>query len=270
MSSFQRDPAGSQRSAKRFKMAAAAGAAAAAAAGGIRRKAKFRQLNRGVGQPRKAPMGRQLTLIWGKQSFPPVLRTRFTYSEPVNITATAGVPNSQIVRMNSLFDPNQSGSGGQPRYLDTLLGATAGTAPYGKYCVTAATLQIFATVISPTTSAASTLVAITPMSAVGNAPTTVKEILERAETKSMVVSVFNGGKGIQTLTSRALTKNWVGNRNPLTDEDCWGQYNGNPVIASSFAITVAPTDQSATTVVNVVWTITYEALLAVANDVADS
>ena len=86
----------------------------------------------------------------------------------------------------------------------------------------------------------------------------------------MVVSVFNGGKGIQTLTNRAETKNWVGNRIPLTDEDCWGQYNGNPVIASSFAITVAPTDQASTSVINCVWTITYEATLAVANDVADS
>lgn len=258
------------------KMAAAAGAAAAAAAGPSRPKMKRSKAAAwtakpfSLGLPRSVPKARQGTLIWGKQSFPPVLRTRFTYSEANNLTVTAGVPSSYVIRMNGPQDPNQTGSGGQPRFYDTLLGATNTAAPYGKYCVTAATLQVYATVVSPTGSGAATLIGITPMSAVGNVPTTLKEMLERAETKTMAVSVYNGGKGLQTLTARAETKNWVGNRNPLTDEDCWGAYNGLPVIQASFGITAAPTDQSSGATINIVWTITYETLLAVANDVADS
>ena len=61
----------------KVEMAAAAGAAAAAAAGPARSKLKRSKAGAwkakpytGIGNPRKTPMGRLGTLVWGKQPFP--------------------------------------------------------------------------------------------------------------------------------------------------------------------------------------------------------
>ncbi len=56
--------------------------------------------------------------------FPTKLRARLKYAEHVNVTSsTSGVGNYQF-RLNSLFDPNETGAGSQPRYFDQLCNDT--------------------------------------------------------------------------------------------------------------------------------------------------
>ena len=52
--------------------------------------------------------------------FPEKLKTVLRYEEILSLTATSGVPSSYIYRGNSVFDPNQTGTGGQPANFDDL------------------------------------------------------------------------------------------------------------------------------------------------------
>lgn len=60
--------------------------------------------------------------------FPDRLETVLKYSETINYNGSAA-PTAQKWSMNSLFDPNNSGSGHQPSFFDTF------SAVYGRYYV---------------------------------------------------------------------------------------------------------------------------------------
>lgn len=65
------------------------------------------------------------------------LDTTFVYSTgPQTSLTAAGVGwNHVTFRMNSMYDPEFTGTGHQPQYYDTFLGANLTTAPYGRYVV---------------------------------------------------------------------------------------------------------------------------------------
>lgn len=63
--------------------------------------------------------------------FPGTRRVLLKYAYFGNLTSTAGATDSNLFRVNSIYDPDQSGLGNQPRYYDQLLGATL----YRKYRV---------------------------------------------------------------------------------------------------------------------------------------
>lgn len=67
--------------------------------------------------------------------FPPTLRRKLLYSDVYAITSTGGNLGSQKFKLNSLYDPDSTGVGHQPRYLDQLLSTVASTAPYSRYRV---------------------------------------------------------------------------------------------------------------------------------------
>lgn len=60
------------------------------------------------------------------------------YSEQISLTSNAGVPTHYTFRLNSIFDPNYTGVGHQPRGHDEL------ALMYHKYCVRAAAIDIVA------------------------------------------------------------------------------------------------------------------------------
>ena len=50
--------------------------------------------------------------------FPPVLLTKLRYAESYALTVTSGSIAKQVNSLNSIFDPDQTGSGHQPMYRD--------------------------------------------------------------------------------------------------------------------------------------------------------
>jgi len=52
--------------------------------------------------------------------FPDTLRTKLQYCDVVQLTASAGTPGLWQFRMNSLFDPDYTGTGHQPQWFDQL------------------------------------------------------------------------------------------------------------------------------------------------------
>lgn len=77
--------------------------------------------------------------------FPNGLKCPLVYCETIQFAVGSGTaPVSQAFRANSLFDPNHTGVGHQPRYFDTLCGASGSAAPYGRYKVNACKAEITA------------------------------------------------------------------------------------------------------------------------------
>lgn len=66
--------------------------------------------------------------------FPDKMVTTLRYVDNVALSATSNGVGSNVFRMNSLFDPDLSGSGHQPMYFDQICGPI-GTAPYSRYRV---------------------------------------------------------------------------------------------------------------------------------------
>jgi hypothetical protein len=61
------------------------------------------------------------------------MKRTFNYTDTVTLSSTSGALVQKQFRLNSLFDPDLTGTGHQPRYFDQLCG---GAGPYSKYRVT--------------------------------------------------------------------------------------------------------------------------------------
>lgn len=94
----------------------------------VKRKYK-RKYKRRFAKPNKSP-GRFI-------SFPRTAKTVFHYADTQTFPAVGVLPAgvNQSYRLISVFDPNFTGTGIQPRYHDTLLGLVNTAAPYHRYRV---------------------------------------------------------------------------------------------------------------------------------------
>jgi len=78
-----------------------------------------------------APIPAMVPLMMSRDSsgFPDQLKIKLKYSELLVLTSLVGAVTSNAFRMNSIFDPNQTGTGHQPYAFDQW------AAMYSKYCV---------------------------------------------------------------------------------------------------------------------------------------
>lgn len=71
-------------------------------------------------------------------AFPYTRKVSLKYSEYANMQPATSILSSYAFKINSLFDPNQSGVGDQPRYFDELCGSTL----YKRYQVDAVKYKV--------------------------------------------------------------------------------------------------------------------------------
>lgn len=69
------------------------------------------------------------------RGIPDSLFVELVYADTKVLTSSAGVPTSNVYRLNSLFDPDYTGTGNQPVGFDNY------ALIYGRYCVYAATVE---------------------------------------------------------------------------------------------------------------------------------
>lgn len=224
---------------------------------------------------RKAPFrarktSRRLVNRTTKVPFPPVFFTRLNYSEQVKLinTGDAG-PDIYNFTSNGLYDPNVTGTGGQPRYFDSLCGAKNGTAPYQQYTVYGCKVNV-------------RFVNTSLVSAVGfvgfkdsndNSPATLKEVRERPMYKSVMLgtSTTTGSKSITFYMNNR--KIWGKPKTAISGETVYSaNYNANPAVLGYIDIGSAPVDQASETAFDVLAEvkITYYCKFSQRNDVADS
>lgn len=127
----------------------------------------------------------------GKTVFPPYFRAKLFYSSLADHTIAWPVQDNVITwRANDLYDPESAVGGGQPRYFDTLCGATDTSAPYARFIVTGCKFEVIGTCLS----SAPIYVGI-GFRTLGNAtPATFQELTERPDYKGVTTSSLNSGQ----------------------------------------------------------------------------
>jgi len=122
--------------------------------------------------------------------FPDRLVTILKYSEgPFSFSGSAA-PAAQNFRMNSLFDPNQTGVGHQPSFFDTFAGV------YARYFVRAFKLRVDFS--NHTTTAGA--FAVAGYSDVDIAANTVEQLTESRYTVMKTLGESTGGGNVKTIS----------------------------------------------------------------------
>lgn len=97
----------------------------------------YRKFNRSNNGYRRIPRfgGTAPNALYAKM-FPQSMKVAMTYTDFITITTSAGLSNSHIFNLNSIFDPDRTGVGHQP------LGRDEWGFMYGKYLVDGALVEV--------------------------------------------------------------------------------------------------------------------------------
>jgi len=196
-------------------------------------------------------------------SFPPTLWTIFNYDVHTNLDTTA--TSVVELRANSLYDPEVAAGGGQPRYLDTLLGADGTTAPYYNYRVHSFKLE---TTICNTQQWPIAVSVTVNRSTVGY-PSSLQEAKERGDT---VVRYFGpqNSQPIGKITLQGKIKNYLGVKDLMDVPASASAYNNNPSEQVYATIRLWAMDRVSNVSAVSDTRVTYFSQLYTLNDVLDS
>ena len=161
-------------------------------------------------------------------AFPERYRTKLRYADEFKMV-TASSTGSWIFRANSVFDPDYTGTGHQPRGFDQLCSSSG---PYNRYCVTGVTWRLR---LCGTTDGIATVV-----NQDTNVATTVLTALEqRSSARTYYCPYVSGGGGvppaIKFRTNNAKEAG-VTLTNLRTDDKYSGVYNSNPTETQNLVI----------------------------------
>ena len=215
---------------------------------------------------RKAPIR---SMNWRGSPFPEVMNTTFTYSEIMTITSTSGVPYNYLFSSNSLYDPNVTGVGTQPRFYDTLVGANNTAAPYQYYRVFSSKITIEAFGLDDALNARGFLgIGFFNTSATG--VSSLAEMRQRVDFKTKFVGLYTGGHDLTRMSRVGVNKYLWGIKDMKDDEETAAAYNASPAKGGRWCISWCPANEATTQNIRVLVKIVYKAQLFSRNDVSDS
>lgn len=209
-------------------------------------------------------------MSWRGNPFPRELYTEFTYSEDVTVSSTTGVPGTYLFSTNDLYDPNVTGTGHQPRYFDTLVGANGGSAPYKNFRVFGSRISIEAYPTGSDSTSMRGLVGIGAFNTTSTVPSTTAEMRERDDFKVKPIGYWSGGHDFVKMTRYVSNKILFGIKDIKDDDNIVGDNAAGPSKQARWCIAYSPMDDTTSRDLRVNVRITYYAMLFNLNDVADS
>jgi len=151
--------------------------------------------------------------------------TRLPYQETVSmVPGAAGIPQIYVFRLNSLFDPNFTGVGHQPRGFDQLVASDHGTGFYNHYLVCGAKFSI-----RVTNQDSAEPVRFTVAFKDTSPDRDMDDYLESSTyAKSKICGVEGSGRETQTIVANWSAKKWFQKPNVTTERDLMGNSLTNP------------------------------------------
>ena len=189
--------------------------------------------------------------------FPKLLKFKHRYHEQFGLTSTTGALNTYNFRCNSLFDPNQTGTGHQPLYYDNLVAIYRHFTVIGAKCTfrvvpdgssAQAPFQVTCWINDDTTS-----------------PANIDTIAESKSSKTVIVGGINPQQ--QTVTLYWSGKQFFGVA--AYNDDMQGQ-GVNPSEQSYFTYSMQPLDKTSSVTARVLVTIDYITLWSELSDQAQN
>lgn len=209
------------------------------------------------------------SIAWHGSPFPPVLKTQFTYAQNFTIQSTVGAVYNYLFSANSLYDPDVSGTGTQPRFMDTLIGANGTAAPYQYYRVFGSKLTFEAIHMNDSLGDRG-MMGLGLFTSSQTGPSSLAELRARSDFKTRYIGLYTGGRELCRLTRTGGIKNLFGVKDLKDDEQTAAAYNASPAKAARWCISYVPFDETSTGNLRVLVKITYYCELFSRNDVSDS
>lgn len=199
--------------------------------------------------------------------FPMSKHVVFNYFQEIGMTAATSSYSAHVFRANSLYDPDLTATGHQPRYYDTLCGADGTSAPYQSYVVKGCKSELF---IRSTSTDSWLVVSMTICRDDVTGPVTLNEARERTDTVTRNIPPLGTGSASGKLSMYRSMKNIFG----VKDIEDYGAaragYNANPTSVVRIYITVYNPDSGASESCDVGMKLTYYSKLFTRNDVQTS
>lgn len=166
-----------------------------------------------------------ITRVFGNDyGFPDKLRTRLRYCDQFQMGTTV---NQWVYRFNSLYDPDLSGVGHQPRYFDQLC---ASNGIYSRYRVLGAKAKITFTEQTPSVAGSANIGPTLVWAETSNNSAIVyggaSDVMEGSGAKWNVIQDKFGGNNMKTLTQTFSLERDCGVN--ATDDTASALYNNNP------------------------------------------
>lgn len=236
-----------------------------------RQRKAFRKYRRNVltRYRRVLQKGNSRSMAWHNSPFPLEMYTQFTYTDNISITSTIGAPYNYFFSTNSLFDPNVTGIGIQPRFYDTLVGANNTNAPYQYYRVLTSKITVEAIDLSDTINARG-YVGVGLFSGNQTGVATLAELRARSDYKMKYMGVYSGGKELCRISRKCKNKDLFGIKDMKDDEETASLYNTSPSKLGRWCISYVPFNETSTVAIHCLVKITYYTQLFSRNDVQDS
>jgi len=208
-------------------------------------------------------------MAWLGSPFPREMMTQFTYADNITITSTVGAVYNYLYSTNSLYDPNVTGTGDQPRFFDTLVGANSSSAPYQSYRVLSSKITIEAIDLTDSINARGFVgVGVFPSTVTG--PSSLAELRARKDFITKYMGIYTGGKELCTVTRYQDNKTLFGIKDMKDDEETAALYNAPPTKGGRWCISYVPFNETSTAIIHVLVKITYYCQLFNRNDVSNS
>jgi hypothetical protein len=183
------------------------------------------------------------------KGFPKKMTVDHKYVDNFTLTSTSGVMAKYVFNCNGLFDPNQTGTGHQPAYYDTLTGI------YNHYTVIGAKITIKACYTAE--SNVPTYVSLTQDDDGSLSTSDIQTVAESSTGSIRLVGPKN--QGITLLTNKWSAKKTFGG-SVLGNDNLQGTVSTNPTEKTTWVIAIQAADVVSTTSMFVEVNISYIAV----------
>lgn len=180
------------------------------------------------------------------------------YHDTKTLSSTSGACAYNVFLANGMFDPDQTGTGHQPRFFDQLLGSDAGGAPYGKYRVLSSTISVRFMNTNSSVNAIGYVGIRQRHSETSNLASVVPyDMGEIPNMKYKLINVSTGVGNWPIITMKSNITKILSIKDLRDNEDCAGTYLADPAEIVIFDVFYLPRDGTTTTSIAYDVSITY-------------
>jgi hypothetical protein len=193
-------------------------------------------------------------------TFPTTFACPFRWAVQIDGQTDVGTADVNAFSLNSLFDPNITGAGTQPKFYDTLLGAAGGTAPYDTYIVVRTHVRV--SLQNSSTSSMFAYIQVYSDTA-GISPTCpMYEYLEVPNLLKVPLPSASQTGGNRVVEFDVDIAKFLGAEDILDNDNCRAQWDSNPGRQVYMDVGFRSTTDAGTTTFSYTVEIVYEAVLA--------
>jgi hypothetical protein len=202
-------------------------------------------------------------LLPNLQTYPDALNVPFRYMDDIILTCTSGAAGQAQFRLSSLYDPDLTGLGNQPRYYDTMLGASSGSAPYSSYRVSKARVRVLIYCMNSSTTAFGHIYARVSRDSTLLSPTIDPSYYsEGPDLASTLVTNDQSSNNMAVFEFNINIAKFFGARSTNQMDNLRALYNANPVDNVFLEVGARPFDLTTSTTYRGTVEIVYQAQLS--------